>query len=166
MIRFLIVAAGVVIAASTPANADPLHQDLVLRTYHPARIALPDFVASGLSEAEPAHLISRIVTSDLTQSRAFAPINQKVFAEKNVSVDEAPNFADWRAINAEELVVGRLTRQPDGRFKVEFRLWDIFSGQQLFGQQYTATPDGFNRIGHMISEQIYEQLTGKKRTFE
>ena len=47
-----------------------------------------------------------------------------------------PRFADWRAINAQALVTGRITRQSDGRLKAEFRLWDVFAGQQLDGQQY------------------------------
>jgi TolB protein len=163
MISFL-VAVNFVIAANISASAESLLQRPVLRTYQPVRIALPDFVAAGLSEAELAHAISRIVASDLKQSGAF-PINPAVFVEKNAGIDEVPQFADWRTINAQELVVGRITRQPDARIKVEFRLWDAFSGEQLTGQQYTGTRDDFNRIGHMISEDIYERVTGKKRAF-
>src|SRR6202047_2998734 len=36
--------------------------------------------------------------------------------------------------------------QGDGRVKAEFRLWDVFAGQQLHGQQYTTTPDNWRRI--------------------
>ena len=31
-------------------------------------------------------------------------------------------------------------RQPDGRLRAEFRLWDVFAGQQIAGQQYLRRP--------------------------
>ena len=46
--------------------------------------------------------------------------------EKIVNVDAVPRFPDWRTINAQALVAGRITRQTDGRLKAEFRLWDVY----------------------------------------
>ena len=69
-------------------------------------------------------------------------------------------------INAQGLVVGRVTRQPDGRLKVEFRLWDVFAGQQLAGSQFFTQPDNWRRIAHIISDAIYERLTGEKGYFD
>ena len=77
-----------------------------------------------------------------------------------------PRFPDWRAINAQGLITGRVTRQGDGRLKVEFRLWDVTSGQQLTGQQYFTSPDNWRRISHIVSDQVYERLTGEKGYFD
>ena len=166
LIRFLTVAVGILIATNIAASADPRFQHPVLRTYQPLRIALPDFISTSVSGGGSAHAISQIIVSDLKQSGAFASIDPAAFADKNTDIDEMPHFADWRAINAQGVVIGRVTQQPDARIRVEFRLWDAFGGKQLAGQRYTGAPDELHRIGHMIAGDIYERITGKKRTFE
>jgi TolB protein len=166
LIRLLIIAAALAIAVDRPAGADPLKQQPVIRTSQPVRIALPDFVAAGLAETELANSISRVVASDLKQSGAFELVNQVALLNKNVNIEEPPNFSDWRRTSTEELVVGHISRQPDDRVKVRFRLWDVASGVQLAGQQYIGNPDDLNRIGHVISGDIYERITHKTRTFE
>jgi TolB protein len=37
-------------------------------------------------------------------------------------------FEDWKVINAQALVTGRVTQESDGRLRAEFRLWDSFAG--------------------------------------
>ena len=109
--------------------------------------------------------VSQIIASNLQRSGLFAPIDQAAYLEKISNIDTVPRFPDWRQINAQALVTGRVT-QAEGRLKAEFRLWDVFAGQQLHGQQYTTTPDNWRRIAHIISDAIYERLTGEKGYFD
>lgn len=46
-----------------------------------------------------------------------------------------------------------------GKIKVEFRLWDVNTQQQLAAQQFTTTPKNARRIGHIISDIICKKLT-------
>ena len=132
----------------------------------PVPIAVTDFLAGSPGDAETARGVSQIITGNLRRSGLFAPIDPAAFIEKITNTDVAPRFADWRAINAQALVTGRVTRQPDGRLKAEFRLWDVLGGGQQAGQQYFTTPDNYRRIAHIISDAIYERLTGEKGYFD
>jgi TolB protein len=128
-------------------------------------IAIPDFVGDGTVDATTAREISDVVASDLRASGLFAPIDQAAFIEKTVSPDAVPSFDDWRVLNAQALVVGRIG-SADGRLKAEFRLWDIYSGKQLAGEQFFSQPKDARRIGHIIADTIYERITGEKGYFD
>jgi TolB protein len=110
--------------------------------------------------------VTQIITANLARSGLFAPIDPAAYIEKIVNFDAAPRFPDWRAINAQALVLGRITRQGDGRFKAEFRLWDVFAGQQLEGKQYSVPFENVRRIAHIVSDAIYVRLTGEKGYFD
>src|SRR3954467_13202011 len=132
----------------------------------PLPIAIPNFVGGtpagrGVRGGGP-----QVITNNLKRSGLFAPIDQAAFIEKISNIDAAPQFQSWKTINAQALVIGRMTRQNDGRLKAEFRLWDVAAGQQLTGQQYFTSPEYWRRIAHIISDQIYERLTGDKGYFD
>jgi TolB protein len=140
--------------------------DVTQGTIQPVPIALPDFVGGTAADGEIGRSVTGIITNNLKRSGLFAPIDPAAYLEKITSIDVSPRFPDWRAINAQGLVTGRMTRQQDGRLKAEFRLWDVVSQQQLTGQQYFTTPENWRRIAHIISDAIYERLTGEKGYFD
>ncbi|MFV4649267.1 hypothetical protein ACNJUT_21990, partial [Mycobacterium tuberculosis] len=64
------------------------------------------------------------------------------------------------------LVNGRATIEPDGRLRVDFRLWDTFGEKQLLGLQFTSTPEDYRRIAHKIADAVYKALTGQDGYFD
>ena len=140
--------------------------DVTQGNFQPLPIAISDFMGGATTDNDTALGVTQIITADLKRSGLFAPIDPAAFLEKITSVDAVPHFPDWRTINAQALATGRVTRQSDGRLKAEFRLWDVLAGQQLAGQQYFTTPDNWRRIAHIISDAIYERLTGEKGYFD
>jgi TolB protein len=134
--------------------------------FAPLPIAIPNFVAGTPADAEVGVGVAQVITNNLKRSGLFAPIDQAAYIEKVINIDAAPQFQNWKTINAQALVTGRMTRQPDGRLKAEFRLWDVNTAQQLTGQQYFTAPEYWRRIAHIISDQIYERLTGEKGYFD
>jgi TolB protein len=148
-----------------PARAI-LSLDLKQGNIQPIPIALPDFLAGSPADTESARAISQIINADLKRSGLFVPVDPAAFIEKITNFDAVPRYPDWRTINAQALVTGRITRQGDGRMKAEFRLWDVFGGTALDGKQYFSTPDNFRRIAHIISDAIFERLTGETGYFD
>ncbi|MGB7035221.1 MAG: Tol-Pal system beta propeller repeat protein TolB [Xanthobacteraceae bacterium] len=158
-------AAGGLLFAAPRARA-VVRLDITQGNFQPMPIAISKFIGGGQGDDDTAAGVTQIITADLQRSGLFAPIDPAAFVEHIASVDAVPHFADWRTVNAQALVTGAVTRQPDGRLKAEFRLWDVLAGQQLAGQQYFSTPDNWRRIGHIISDAIYEQLTGNGGYFD
>jgi TolB protein len=154
------------VALSTRRASAVLQLDVTPGNFQPMPIAVADFLGGVPTDNETALGVSQIITNNLRRSGLFAPIDPAAFLEKIANVDAVPRFPDWRTINAQALATGRVTRQPDGRLKAEFRLWDVLAGQQLAGQQYFTTPDNWRRIAHIISDAIYERLTGEKGYFD
>jgi TolB protein len=168
--RLLVLGAGVsvsALAALTPPSAQAaLRLDINQGNPQPMPIALPDFVPGTQSDGEVAVGVTQVISGNLKRCGLFAPIDPAAFIDKIVNPDVVPQYQNWRVINAQALVTGRMTRQSDGRLKAEFRLFDVFAGQQVDGQQYFTTPDNWRRIAHIISDRIYEKLTGEQGYFD
>jgi len=158
--RILVALAAVVTLSAPPAFA-LVELNLNKGNVEPMPIAVTDFLQGELGQK-----ISDVVAADLKRSGLFAPIAKAAFIEKISNPDAAPRFEDWKIINAQALVTGRVTQEGDGRLKAEFRLWDSFAGQQLTGQQFFTQPENWRRVAHIIADAIYKQITGEEGYFD
>jgi TolB protein len=156
-----LIAAG----AAVPSVGSVLHLDVTGGTIQPIPIAIPNFLAGG-PDAQLGAEVAGVITNDLKRSGLFQPLDPASFTEAPKNTASVPNFGDWRVLNAQALVVGGVARQPDGRLRAEFRLWDVFAGQQMAGQQYFTKPENWRRVAHIIADAIYERLTGEKGYFD
>jgi TolB protein len=141
--------------------------DITEGNFRPLPIAIPEFFAAGLDGGGAANAVTQIITANLQRSGLLAPIDPAAYIERIPSFEAVPRFPDWRNINAQALVTGQIGRQTNGRLQAKFRLWDVLGGQQLDGKQYDlTTPDNWRRIAHIISDAIYERLTGEGGYFD
>lgn len=63
--------------------------------------------------------------------------------------------------------MGGVSVDDSGKVVVKFRLYDVFAGQQMGdGLQFVGTTDGWRRIAHKVSDQVYAQLTGEDPYFD
>ncbi len=165
--RKLLLVAFVGLALCGPALA-ALQVDVNQGNIQPLPIAIPDFVAVANDTATAAAVqnIAKVVRADLERSGLFKPLDPKSYIDQITNINVAPNFANWRVITAQGLVTGQAAMQPDGRLRVDFRLWDVYGESQMLGLQYFTQPPNWRRIAHMISDAIYQRITGEKGYFD
>jgi TolB protein len=164
--RFLSVFALLILLFATPAFAD-LQVDITRGVAEPIPVAITDLYGASADDAQLGKDISAVVSADLERSGLFRPIAPSAFIQDPASLQQgAPRFADWRLINAQGLISGTVKDEGGGRKRVEFRLWDIFAGQQIAGFAFTTTTDNWRRIAHKIADVIYNRITGESGYFD
>jgi TolB protein len=145
-------------------GAGPALADITVDVNQAAVQPLPIAIAPFGGEAQGAQ-ISAVVTADLARSGLFRPLDPASFRQQP-DVGTVPSFDAWKAIAAQALLVGSVSTGADGRLNVDFRLWDVYAGDQLVGTRLTATPDSWRTIAHQIADAVYEKLTGEKGYFD
>lgn len=156
--RFLTGAAAFGLIGAGAARAE-LQITLSGADFKPMPIAIAEFAGDAQGAG-----IAGVITNNLTRSGIFSPLDKAKHPEKP-GFDAAPNFALWQSAGVQGLVTGRVTREG-GKFRAEFRLWDIGAGQQAVGQQYATEQGAWRRVGHLISDAVYSKVTGEKGFFD
>lgn len=153
-------------SAPVYAQSGPLRLELDQGIIEPLPFAVPNFVPDGAAATQYAQDISRVVAADLTGTGLFREISSDAFISRVSSFEAPVQFADWKAINAEALVTGAVNVSGN-RLTVRFRVWDVFSGQELGeGLQFAGTTEGWRRMAHKVADQVYSRVTGESGYFD
>ena len=136
-----------------PIAVSPLHVDL-----NSEKFSL--FETNKLGDE-----ISKVVEKNFRGTGLFNPLKKEAFVQKPDIAHIKPRFEDWRLIKAQALVTGKLSIQKN-KLKVEFRLWDTTAAQEMLALSFTTTPSNWRRVAHIISDKVYERLTGETGYFD
>ena len=136
-----------------PIAVSPLHVDIKSVEYE------------GIKVKELGNNISSIIEKNFKNTGLFNPLKKEAFVQKPDIAHLKPRFEDWRLIKAQALVTGKLLVK-DGKLKVEFRLWDLTAAKEMTALAFTTTPSNWRRVAHIISDKIYERLTGEEGYFD
>ncbi|MBP5160476.1 MAG: Tol-Pal system protein TolB [Alphaproteobacteria bacterium] len=109
--------------------------------------------------------IADIIAKDLESSGLFQIVPETAFLEEARGVDTVPAFVNWQAIQTQALVQGTLTRQDD-KWQITFRMWDIFAEQEKTAKVLTTDEHNIRHGAHIISDLIYQAITGEKGYFD
>ncbi|SVE11651.1 uncharacterized protein METZ01_LOCUS464505, partial [marine metagenome] len=109
--------------------------------------------------------ISKVIENNFKQSGLFNPLSKDAFLQKADIAHFKPRFEDWALIKAQALVTGKVTFKDD-KLRVEFRLWDILAAKEMLALAFTTVPNNWRRVGHIISDKVFERLTGEKGYFD
>ncbi len=108
--------------------------------------------------------VAAVVSADLARTGRFNPMPPNDMLARP-GVDTKINFANWRIFQSENLVVGTLKYMGADRYKISFRLFDVFKGKQLEGFSLSASGNNLRHAAHQASDIIYEKLTGERGAF-
>jgi TolB protein len=153
------------VALPSLAHAE-LRVDVTKGTMDPIPIAITNFVPKDSADSQFSTDIPSVISNDLQSTGLFRLVDPQSFIQDAASMQTQIRFNEWKTINAQALVNGTVTKMPDGRTRVEFRLFDVFGQTQLTGMAYMTTPQNWRRIAHIISDEIYKRLTGEKGYFD
>ena len=132
----------------------------------PLPYAVPDFIAENGGAGKLAQEIARVVADDLTGTGLFREVPAEAYISKVTSFDAPVAYGDWQAINAQALITGSVSASGD-RVVVKFRLYDIFSGEQMGeGLQFAGSAKSWRRMAHKVADAAYSRITGEGGYFD
>ena len=109
--------------------------------------------------------ISRLIEVNLKRSGLFNPLKKESFVQNPDVAHVKPRFEDWRLIKAQVLVTGKVSVSDD-KLRTEFRLWDTVAAKEMIALAFSTTPNNWRRVAHIISDKIYQRLTGEDGYFD
>lgn len=161
-----LIFAAFLTASPVLAQDGPLQLTITDGVIEPLPFAVPAFEAENPEAAQVASDISRLVAQDLTGTGLFREIPASAFISTVDSFAQPVAYPDWRAINAQALIVGAVTVQGSN-LVVKFRLYDVFSGEELGGGlQFAGTVPGWRRMAHKVADAAYSRITGEGGYFD
>jgi TolB protein len=148
-----------------PAGA-VLELDITQGVIEPLPIAITEFYGETAEAQKLGTDIADVVSADLERSGLFRPLDRRAFIQSPAELQSRPRFADWRQINAQAMVTGAVTGGGIDDLEIDFRLWDVYGGNQMRGLRFAATPEQWRRVAHRIADAFYERITGKGGYFD
>ena len=178
MLKRLLATLTLMLALPFPLVSAQLNVVVDRADLKPTPIAIPDFEAIGV-DSDIARQISDVIRADLASTGLFAMTPPDAFIQRDLNIEVAPRFADWKIINSDALVVGtveQITRDGNVLIRGSVRMWDVYGeelmrfedsrGRQVSGRRFTTTPEDIRRIAHKIADAIYSRLTGENGYFD
>jgi TolB protein len=123
----------------------------------PVPIAIVPFAWEGAGDAP--FDVAGLVAADLGHSGRFAPLPVSDMLSRPSRPTEV-RIEDWRILDVDVLVIGRLAEESPGQYSVTFQLFDVLRGDQLLGFRMDSTRDQLRATSHRVADMIFERLTG------
>lgn len=98
-----------------------------------------------------------IVENDLNRSGKFSSASKNLPATASMN---SPNADAWKAAGVPYVVTGTAKTTENGSYEVHYQLYDVEKQQYLLNELLTVPASRIRQAGHMISDAIYQALTG------
>ena len=122
-------------------------------------VTIAGFAGEGLMQGGS---VSAIIRNDLELSGLFRMVDQ---GAQPAVLGVQPNYASWRALGSDALLVGSINPGNGGLVDVRYNLYDLPRGTELLALKVSVRPDQTRALGHHIANKVYEKLIGQPGIF-
>jgi len=149
------------------SNDAPLQIDIMGGRVQAMPIAISYFSIdkeiNGSSNLEKK--IPDLIAQNLVNSGLFKLLDRNAYMQKPIQLINPPKFRDWRIIDAQILISGNI-KTENNSIKVSIQLWDVYGEKRMLGISLSSNIKSWRRVSHIISDKIYERLTGEEGYFD
>jgi TolB protein len=132
----------------------------------PTPIAITSFFGNNDNSNKAGLVLREIISNNLSNSGLFYTIDENLYIQSDNLVQKVPRFEDWKIIKAQFLLSGDVIYE-DNSYSVRIRLYDVFAGQEIKAVKMSIPNDDLvRRLGHKISDLVYERITGEGGYFD
>jgi TolB protein len=148
--------------------AGKLYIDITAPSMRKIPIAIPEFKHMGEKGGhhDLCRTLSDIIANDFTLSGYFRALDRGSFIEGPEAgiTRERIQFKDWSLIGADLLLKGGYESIGD-KLRVEVRLFDVLSAEQLYGKRFAGSIEHKRYLMHRVGDDIILSLTGHHGPF-
>ena len=132
----------------------------------PLPIAIANFTGLDAKSSEIGRQISDVITNNLVRSGQFKAVESAAFIAPPTSPSVRPNFSDWTPLGIKALISGSAKAINENQMEIEFRLWDVIAETDLVGLRLSVDSNSWRRVAHIISDEIFQRLSGDTGYFD
>ncbi len=148
---------------AAPLVAQGLEIDIVDGNAAAMPIAVVPMEYAGVG-ALPDTDIAAVVRGDLNRSGAFRALAEADVIERPQRLADV-NFATWRLLRQDFLLVGRVLDATEGGYRVEFELLDVAKQEPMLRLALSGRAGNLRDVAHQIADQVYERILGVRGAF-
>ena len=149
-----------------PSSYAALDVTITQGKVEPTPIAITNFFGNSDKTVKGGEVLREIISNNLTNSGLFYTVDDDLYIQSDNLVDKVPRFEDWKIIKAQFLLSGDI-KFIDNKYSVRIRLYDVFAGQEIKAVKMSIpNKDLLRRLGHKISDLVYERITGESGYFD
>jgi len=158
-LRIVLAVTGLLASAAAPAE---LRIQITRGVSEAVPVAIVPFAWEGQQRA-PVD-VAAVVAGDLASSGRFAPMDRRDMISKPTRPEDV-KLPDWRLLNVDVVVIGRVAPAGAGRYEIQFHVFDVYRGQPLMSYSLEAPGSGLRGAAHRVADMIFEKLTGVPGVF-
>jgi TolB protein len=144
-------------------SAQAVEFEIYQSEYRPLQLAL--VMASDEASQASGRNISSVVRNDLTSSQSFKTLDPLSFIPTPEETLKHVDYADWRIIGANNLVVCKLTTIDTG-LHVEVTVYDPFQAKMLARNDFDRPADQARMLAHLVANFVYKTIIGVPGCFD